>query len=71
MEVIMMGWIPDLVRQLSPPAYLDPGSGSYLIQLLVAGALGAALVIRMQWDRIKNIFRRKDEKPSDPDEHVE
>jgi len=67
----MSGWIPDLVTQLAPPAYLDPGSGSYLIQLLVAGALGAALVIRMQWDRIKNMFRRKDEKSSDPDEHVE
>jgi len=67
----MTGWIPDFVGRLAPPAYLDPGSGSYLIQLLIAGALGAVLVIRMQWDRIKNVFRRKGEKPSDPDEHVE
>ena len=67
----MTGWIPDFVRLLAPPAYLDPGSGSYLIQLLIAGALGAVLVIRMQWGRIKNMFRRKDEKPRDPDEHVE
>ena len=67
----MTGSIPDFLRQLAPPPYLDPGSGSYLIQLLIAGALGAALVVRMQWDRIKSLFRRKDEKPSDPDEHVD
>jgi len=29
-----------------PLAYLDPGSGSYLLQLLVAGALGALFVLR-------------------------
>ncbi len=67
----MSGWIPDLVRQMAPPAYLDPGSGSYLIQLLIAGILGALLVVRMQWGRIKTLFRRKEDQPADPDEHVE
>lgn len=43
---------------IAPPAYLDPGSGSYLIQLVIAGALGALLAIRMSWDRIKGMFRR-------------
>jgi len=27
-------------------AYLDPGSGGFLLQLLIAGLLGAALVLR-------------------------
>ena len=71
LEVIMSGLIPDLLRQMAPPAYLDPGSGSYLIQLVIAGALGALFVIRMQWGRIKTMFRRKEDKPPDPDEHVE
>lgn len=39
-------------------AYLDPGSGSYLLQLLVAGFFGALFVIRMSWDRIKGFFRK-------------
>jgi hypothetical protein len=69
--VIMASWIPELLATWAPPAYLDPGSGSYLIQLLVAGALGALLVIRSQWSRIKDMFRRKDHSPSDPDEHGE
>ena len=41
------------------PLYLDPGSGSFLIQLIIASALGAALVIKTSWSRIKNFFNRK------------
>ena len=40
------------------PLYLDPGSGSFLIQLLIASALGAALVFKTSWTRIKNFFKR-------------
>ena len=41
---------------LSPPLYLDPGSGSILIQMLVAAALGAGLLIRSQWAKIKQML---------------
>ncbi|NIS80481.1 MAG: hypothetical protein GTO14_09825 [Anaerolineales bacterium] len=50
-------------------AYLDPGSGSYLLQLLVAGLFGGLFVIRASWDKIKNLFRgrssQEDEGPKD------
>lgn len=39
-------------------AYLDPGSGSYLLQLLIAGLLGAAFALRASWGRIKGLFGR-------------
>ncbi len=39
-------------------AYLDPGSGSYLLQLLLAGLLGGLFVVRSSWDKIKDFFRR-------------
>ena len=42
----------------SEPLYLDPGSGSFLIQLLVAGLLGAGFVIRASWGKIKTFFTR-------------
>ena len=54
-----------------PEAYLDPGSGSYLLQLLIAGALGALFALRLYWSRVKgffsNIFSRSedDEEQSD------
>jgi hypothetical protein len=66
-----MSWLPLLTGLAAPPAYLDPGSGSFLIQLLIAGALGAALAIRMSWSRIKGIFRRKEVPPPDSEKHAE
>ena len=54
---------------LSGKAYLDPGSGSVLIQLLIAGLLGAAFIVKASWSRIKGFFSRsktsEDEKPED------
>ena len=45
-------------------AYLDPGSGSYLLQLLIAGLLGSLFVIRSYWSRIIGFFN-KDAKEDD------
>jgi hypothetical protein len=36
--------------------YIDPGSGSYVIQVIVAALLGAAFWIKMSWQRIKAFF---------------
>jgi hypothetical protein len=38
--------------------YLDPGSGSFLIQLLIAGLAGAGIAIAISWGRIKRLFKR-------------
>lgn len=49
-------------------AYIDPGTGSFLLQMLVAGALGAGLAITSIRDRIvyfvKGLFGKK--KPQAP-----
>jgi nitrate/nitrite transporter NarK len=37
-------------------AYLDPGTGSYILQMIVAGLLGAAFAIKLFWMRIKRFF---------------
>jgi hypothetical protein len=39
--------------------YIDPGSGSYLIQALVAVAMGAAFFLKTSWWRIKMFFTKK------------
>lgn len=55
---------------LSPPAgpkaYLDPGSGSYLLQLLIAGLLGSFFVIRAYWDKIISFFARRSKRGEEP-----
>ncbi len=36
--------------------YLDPGSGSFIIQMLLAGILGAGVAVRIYWKKIKSLF---------------
>jgi hypothetical protein len=43
----------------SPPPYLDPGSGSFIIQILIAALLGLGVAFRASWGRIKGLFGRK------------
>lgn len=38
-------------------AYLDPGTGSIIVQSIVAGALGAMIVMKMYWRRVVNFFK--------------
>ena len=46
-------------------AYVDPGSGSLLLQMLIAGAIGALFYLRIFWGKIKNfIFRRRTQEKS-------
>lgn len=39
-------------------AYFDPGTGSLLLQMLIAGALTAAASIKLFWYRIKEVMQR-------------
>lgn len=44
-------------------AYLDPGTGSYVLQIVLAAVLGGLFAIKLFWHRIKlflmRIFSRK------------
>ena len=69
-----------LVYQLASPsalpsalergrAYLDPGSGSFILQLLLAALLGAAFLVKVYWGKIKaffgGVFSKKEQEQSD------
>ena len=38
-------------------AYLDPGAGSYILQMLLAGALGLMFTIKLYVSKIKSFFK--------------
>ena len=40
-------------------AYVDPGTGSYLLQLLIATVLGGLFVIKTYWRRIIDFLSNK------------
>jgi len=39
-------------------AYLDPGSGSFILQLILAALLGGAFVLKSYWKKIVASIRR-------------
>jgi len=44
-------------------AYLDPGTGSYIFQLVIASIIGGLFAVKLFWTKIvlffKNLFSRK------------
>jgi multisubunit Na+/H+ antiporter MnhB subunit len=40
-------------------AYLDPGTGSVLLQVLLGGVAGALALIKLYWKRIKSVISRR------------
>jgi len=37
-------------------AYLDPGTGSYVLQIVIAGIVSALFTIKMCWRRVVDFF---------------
>lgn len=43
-------------------AYLDPGTGSFIIQMIVAGVAGSLFLLKTYWQKLKNrLFGKNDE----------
>ena len=38
-------------------AYLDPGTGSYIFQLIVAALIGALFTVKLYWQKVKTFFK--------------
>jgi len=47
-------------------AYIDPGTGSYLLQLLVGGLFAAAFVLKAFWGKIGTGLSRALRRTQDP-----
>ena len=52
-----------LVARPLAAQYLDPGAGSVVIQVIIAGVVGAAALIRFYWTKITSVFARGARKP--------
>jgi CDP-diglyceride synthetase len=60
-------WVPILLASwwvlvLAQPAeaYIDPSAGGMLVQLLLAGTAGVAVLGKLMWSRIKRMLGFKD-----------
>jgi len=51
--------------------YIDPGSGSYLVQAIIAAVLGGLFYFKQKWIQIKSFFGRKgkQDQTDNPEHH--
>jgi hypothetical protein len=38
-------------------AYLDPGTGSYILQVIIAASVAGLYIIKLFWNKIKAFFK--------------
>ena len=57
-ELSLIGIAILLVTPGDALAYVDPGTGSYLFQLLIAGGLAGVYTLRRYWDGLKTLLTR-------------
>ena len=51
--------------------YIDPGSGSYLLQMIIAAVLGVSFFFKNFWFSIKAFFTGKKQKKEDEKDTVD
>lgn len=54
--VVALTIIAQIIRPPNAFAYLDPGTGSYIFQVLVATLIGGIFTLKIYWQKIKNFF---------------
>lgn len=45
--------------------YIDPGTGSIILQAVVAGVVGGAIAVKVFWHRILRFFGLRHDDPED------
>ncbi len=51
-------------------AYLDPGTGSIILQGIIAGLASVSFAVKLYWHKLKNLFQKSD-KLNDEEENEE
>ena len=55
-DVVILTVILILCSIRKAHAYIDPGTGSYIIQVVIGGLLGAAFALKIYWKKVKAYF---------------
>jgi len=70
----MFGWLTAILLFLGPRhaiAYIDPGTGSIVFQVVLAAVLGVSFLLKTFWRRIKGLWSSPANQPPDEEEHRE
>ena len=55
--IVLVGW---LCLEVPVDAYLDPGTGSMLLQILLGGFAAVGVIGKLYWHRLTSLFKGKD-----------
>ena len=58
-RVLVVLLLAALVFPTTALAYLDPGTGSYFMQIVIGGLLGALFSVKMFWRNLRGFFSKK------------
>jgi hypothetical protein len=56
--ILVVCLFAELCFPLRANAYIDPGTGSYMFQMMIGFLVGALFAVKLFWQRMKNFLRR-------------
>ena len=62
---VILAFLPACFLALPAHAYLDPASGSMLLQMILGGIAGIALALKLFWHRVLGFFGVKSQRQDD------
>lgn len=60
-KILLFTYVFAFVSSIARPAYayLDPGTGAIVVQLLLGGVAGFMVIVKLYWQRVKGFFGGK------------
>jgi hypothetical protein len=63
--LLISPFIALIIPLIGTRPYLDPGSGSFILQILIATLVGSLFLIKAYWKKIKAFFKKTSSKEED------
>ncbi len=69
MKLLLSIFLISLIFTFKAHAYIDPGSGSIILQALIGAIAAIGASISIYWNKFKNLFKRKKKTEKDKKEN--
>lgn len=67
LSAALFGFLWILIFSRPAHAYIDPGTGSMVLQMVLAGLAGLGLALKVFWHRLMTFFGKKPKEPENQD----
>jgi hypothetical protein len=58
LQLVVLASLFHIASEREALAYLDPGSASYTLQMVIAAVVAAGFALKTYWAKIKSLFAR-------------